>query len=134
MAQGEVMRFLGWLSIVGFTCVVSSFTHASVEGYSKVFSQCMGATYGGSTQLQEKCIKTELKNQKKRLKANYKKYLKAHGQSKAMLKVQHAKWEALVEQQCERGPLQHDKMQQGQCVLGMVISQANFYGMRTKHL
>ena len=105
-------------------------TQAAV-GYSKEYSQCMNFSYGNTAKA-EKCLKKELKLHNKRLKKSYKNYLKLNPNQTAAIRSQHVLWERKLSQQCNlRVSGKYAKQQQGQCMLALIMDQANLNQSRS---
>ena len=120
---------LAWFLVAIFAA--SAAQTQAAEGYSKEYSQCMNFSYG-NTATKEKCLKKELKVHNKRLKKNYKTYLKLNPNQTTAIRSQHALWERKLSQQCNfRMSGKYAKQQQGQCMLALIIDQANLYQSRS---
>ena len=76
----------------------------------------------------QKCIKTEQKAQTKRLKKNYKAYLKRSAGNASNIQQQHQLWENRVKQRCYLST-QSDfaTLQRAQCVLLQTAERADYY-------
>lgn len=103
----------------------------AATGYSQEYTQCMNFSYGNTAKLQ-KCVKKELKAQNKRLKKNYKTYLKLNAGYHNNIRDQHTVWQRKLTQQCKLTMnTQYAQIKQGQCALEMVKDQANLYQSRS---
>lgn len=103
----------------------------AATGYSQEYTQCMNFSYGNTAKLQ-KCVKKELKAQNKRLKKNYKTYLKLNAGYRNNIRDQHTVWQRKLSQQCKLTMnTQYAQIKQGQCVLEMVKDQAKLYQSRS---
>jgi len=119
---------LAWF-LVAF--VGTSAQTQAAMGYSKEYSQCMNFSYGNTAKI-EKCLNKELKFHNKRLKKNYKTYLKLNPNQTAAIRSQHVLWERKLTQQCNfRMSGKYAKQQQGQCMLALIMDQANLYQSRS---
>ncbi|MDM1780385.1 DUF1311 domain-containing protein [Acinetobacter indicus] len=123
------MRF-ACLLVAGYLAALGLQVQAA-EGYSKAYTQCMNFSYGNTAKA-KKCVKKELKAQKKRLKKNYKTYLKLNSPYQNNIRAQHTLWERKMSQQCNLGMTgQYAQIQQGQCRLALVVDQASLYQSRS---
>ena len=103
----------------------------AATGYSQEYQQCMNFSYGNTAKLQ-KCVKKELKAQNKRLKKNYKTYLKLNSAYRNNIRDQHIVWERKLSQQCNlRMTGQYAQIRRGQCMLEIVKDQADLYQSRS---
>lgn len=135
MAEGDFMRFAGFIAaVVLFGVSVPIYANnIAQQGYSKDYGQCMNLTYGQSNKA-VKCIQKELKFHQKQLKKNLKAYKKANPSSAQSIQVQHQFWQQQVKQQCQLSVKSlQGHLQQQQCNLNMVLSQANLYASRLLH-
>ena len=120
---------LAWFLVAIFAGTAVQ-TQAAI-GYSKEYTQCMNFSYG-NTPKAEKCLEKELKFHNKRLKKNYKTYLKLNPNQTAVIRSQHVLWERKLAQQCNfRMSGKYAKQQQGQCMLALIMDQANLYQSRS---
>lgn len=130
------MRFAGLITAVvllGASVSVVANNNIAQQGYSKDYGQCMNLTYGHSDKA-AKCIQKELKFHQKQLKKNLKAYKKANPNSAQSIQVQHQFWQQQVKQQCQLSVKSaQGQLQQQQCSLNMVLSQANLYASRLLH-
>jgi uncharacterized protein YecT (DUF1311 family) len=127
LVQGDVMFKAQW--IIGSLLLVAALNTHAAEGHSKRYAQCMNSAAGASKQL-EQCTEKELKYHSKRLKKEYKTYLKHNDNQTNSIRMQQQQWENHLLQQCQNKAKikgQYSDAQEAQCRLSMTIVQANRY-------
>ena len=116
--------------ILSISAGVLTTSHALANELSKEYISCTKKTYG-DTEVIQKCIDTELKQQKKYLKKNYKAFLRNAGEFKESYKTQHLLWQNRAMKVCgTNAATVHLQIKQSQCILGMTAERATYYQIK----
>ncbi|RKG55085.1 DUF1311 domain-containing protein [Acinetobacter cumulans] len=116
--------------ILSIFASILSTSHALANELSKEYISCTKKTYGDPDVIQ-KCINTELKQQNKYLKKNYKAFLKNAGEFEENYKTQHLLWQNRAMKVCGNNTATiHLQIKQSQCILGLTAERATYYQIK----